>query len=115
MLLQRGINEKYYKAFHPMIRLKGLMQKMHGTKLTKYSRYLYLNPIEGVLINYKTANKFPHMPHTITYLNQITSVEFLRETKWYFSRGQYYMRVSTAEKSQIFFGDNLDVVNFWVH
>ena len=69
MLSVRGINETYYKAFHPIIRLKGLVRKMHGLKLTKYTRYLYLNPIEGVLITYKTANKFPHQPHTITYLN----------------------------------------------
>ena len=25
------------------------------------------------------------------------------------------MSVTTGEKSAIFFGDNLDVVNFWVH
>ena len=39
----------------------------------------------------------------------------MRETKWYFADGQYYMRVATADKTAIFFGDNLDVVNFWVH
>ena len=87
ILKARGMDETYYKAFYPLTRLKGLVHKMHGTKLTKYTRYIYLNPIEGVLITYKTANKFPHMPHTITHLNQITEVEFLRETKWYFSRG----------------------------
>ena len=38
----------------------------------------------------------------------------MRETKWYFSRGYYYMQVATKDKTQIFFDDNLDVINFWV-
>ena len=42
---------------------------MHRTKLTKYPRFIYLNPIEGVLITYKTSNKFPHQPHNIIHLN----------------------------------------------
>lgn len=52
-----------------MIRLKGHLNKMHVTKLTKYMRFLYLNPIDGVLITYKTANKFPHQPNNIIHLN----------------------------------------------
>lgn len=61
MLSMRGIDGKNtYKAFHPLIRLKGNLTKMHISKLTKYMRFVYLNPIEGVLISYKTANKFPH-------------------------------------------------------
>lgn len=39
----------------------------------------------------------------------------MRETKWYFSRGCYYMKVATPDKEQVFFDDNLDVINFWVH
>lgn len=38
----------------------------------------------------------------------------MRQTKWYFSRGQYYMTVATPDKKQVFFADNLDVINFWV-
>ena len=61
MLKNRGLkSDNIYQAFHPLIRLKGHMGKMHRTKLTKYQRFIYLNPIEGVLISYKTANKFPH-------------------------------------------------------
>ena len=114
MLKTRGINEMHYKAFHPLVRLRGSMQKMHRSKLTKYMRYIYLNPIEGVLISYKTANKFPHMPYHIVHLNQIKTVEFMRETKWYFSRSHYYMKIESADKTSIFYDDNLDVVNFWV-
>ena len=69
MLKARGINEIHYKAFHPLASLRGLVHKMHRSKLTKYLRYLYLNPIEGVLITYKTANKFPHVPNIIVHLN----------------------------------------------
>ena len=115
MLRTRGIDSNnYYKAFHPLVRLKGHLIKMHATKLTKYQRFMYLNPIEGVLITYKTANKFPHQPHNIMHLNNITTLEFMRETRWYHSRGQYYMKVATPSKTAVFFDDNLDVVNFWV-
>lgn len=115
MLESRGrSNENPYKPFYPLVRIKGHLQKMHRTKLTKYPRFIYLNPIEGVLISYKTAQKFPHQPNIIIHLNQITQLEFMRETKWYFNRGQYYMKVVTPVKEQIFFEDNLDVINFWV-
>ena len=116
MLKSRGAhNHNAYKAFHPLIRLKGHLSKMHVTKLTKYLRFIYLNPIEGVLISYKTANKFPHQPNNIIHLNQITTLEFMPETRWYFSRGHYYMKVATPDKTQIFFDDNLDVINFWIN
>ena len=59
-LRAKGSPGNPYKAFHPLIRLKGHLTKMHVTKLTKYQRFIYLNPIEGVLISYKTVNKFPH-------------------------------------------------------
>ena len=89
---------------------------MHGTRLKRNQRYLYLNPIEGVLICYKTVNKFPHMPNQIIYLNKIRAVEFMLESKWYFSRGQYYMRVvNSDDKELVFLNDNLDIINFWVH
>ena len=84
-----------YTAFNPLIRLRGTLLKMHVLKLTKYPRLIYLNPIEGVLITYKTANKFPHQPHNIMSLNQITTLEFMLETKWYFSRGCYYIKIAT--------------------
>jgi len=69
LLKERGVNEVYYKAFHPLIRIKGHIHKVHASRLSRYMRYLYLNPIEGVLISYKTVNKFPHIPNVIIYLN----------------------------------------------
>ena len=66
MLVARGIEElNTYKAFHPIVRVRSHINKMHVTKLVHYSRLIYLNPIEGVLISYKTANKFPHQHHNI--------------------------------------------------
>ena len=38
----------------------------------------------------------------------------MRETKWYHSDGRYYMMVATRNKQQIFYSDNLDVINFWI-
>ncbi len=48
-----------YVSYFPLIRLKGVLFKMHRLKLSHYPRYLYLNPIEGVLISYKSQQKFP--------------------------------------------------------
>ena len=51
MLVARGIGQNnVYKAFHPLVRVKGHINKMHVTKLVHYSRLVYLNPIEGVPI-----------------------------------------------------------------
>lgn len=83
-------------------------------KLSSYPRYLYLNPIDGVLISYKAVRNFPHQPHIIQNLKDITILEFMRESKWYFKQGFYYFKVETSEKEQVFYDDNLDVVNFWV-
>jgi len=53
--LKSFLNEKVpYVSFYPLVRLKGLLFKMHRLKLSHYPRYLYLNPIEGVLISYKS-------------------------------------------------------------
>ena len=99
MLVTRGIEElNIYKAFYPIVRVRSHMNKMHITKLVHYSRLIYLNSIEGVLISYKTANKFPHQHHNIMQLNEITTLEFMRETKWYHSDGRYYMMVATKNK-----------------
>lgn len=49
-----------YRVFIPLKRIKGKIQKVHRLKIKSYSRYFYLNPIEGVLISYTSVNKFPH-------------------------------------------------------
>lgn len=43
-----------YLSFFPLIRFKGTIQKMHRLRLSTNQRYLYLNPIEGILISYKS-------------------------------------------------------------
>lgn len=70
-IIKSGLRDRAYAAFCPLIRLKGHFLKMHITKLSKYQRYIYLNPIEGVLISYKNTNKFPHAPNYIINLNNI--------------------------------------------
>jgi hypothetical protein len=46
--------KKPYKSFFPIKRLKGTVKKHHRTGLSSYSRFLYVNPIEGVLISYQS-------------------------------------------------------------
>jgi hypothetical protein len=75
---------------------------------------MYVNPIEGVLISYKTPQKFPQQPNIIIPLKSILNIELMTETKWYFSRNCYYLRVVCEEKEHVYFNSNLDVIQFWV-
>lgn len=65
------------KALYPLRRIKGKIQKVHRLKLNSYPRYIYLNPIEGLLISYNGTNKFPHQPNYIIKLNEITEIQHL--------------------------------------
>jgi hypothetical protein len=103
-----------YGLFCPLVRVKGHLFKMNRFKMSNYPRYIYLNPIEGKLVSYKTANKFPHSPNYVMSLNEITELEYMDKSKWYFKKGQYYFTIGTKEKKSVFFDDNLQVIKFWV-
>jgi hypothetical protein len=60
MLLQFKSNFNTYKVLYPLKRVKVKLKKVHILKLSSYQRYIYINPIEGVLISYNGLNKFPH-------------------------------------------------------
>jgi len=75
--------------------------------MSNYPRYVYLNPIEGKLVSYKTANKFPHSPNYVMNLNEITELYYMKESKWYFKKNQYYFAIGTKEKTSVFFDDNI--------
>jgi hypothetical protein len=77
-------------ALMPLKRVKGKVRKVKNIKFITSFRYLYLNPIEGVLIIYKHTNHFPHKPHHILKLLDIDVVELMLENKWYFGNGFYY-------------------------
>lgn len=94
------------------MRLKGHFVKMGRMKLSHYPRYIYVNPIEGVLISYKNSNKFPHAPNYIINLQDIVVLEFMKESRWFFKPGYYYMHIETKDKEVVFYDDNLDMVNF---
>ena len=76
-----------YLPFFPLKRLKGKLNKVHKLKLNSYSRYLYLNPIDGVLISYENTLKFPHSPNYVIKLDDIKEIKILMEHKWYFKKG----------------------------
>ena len=80
--LKFGNNQSFYQAFYPLKRIKGKLLKVHALRLNSYSRYLYINPIEGVLISYNSANKFPLSPNYIIKLNEITDLRLMQDT-WY--------------------------------
>lgn len=83
-------------------------------KVSNALRYLYLNPIEGVLISYKNANQFPHRPNLIIQLKTLQNLEYLQDRKWYLSNDFHYFSFTTNEKDHIYFDSSLDVVLFWV-
>ena len=78
--------------------MKGRVKKVKNIKFITPYRYLYLNPIEGVIIIYKHTNHFPHKPHHIIKLAEITLCELMMESKWYFGQGLYYFQVKTDER-----------------
>jgi len=110
--------KKPYKSFFPIKRLKGTIKKVHRLGVNNYSRYLYVNPIEGVLISYHSQSKFPHSPSYIIKLNEIRECGVLfedKQAKWFFKRGQYYFIVRSDAKTSYFFLDNLDLINYWTN
>ena len=73
--------KKPYKSFTPIKRLKGTVKKVHRLGMNTYSRFIYVNPIEGVLISYQSQSKFPHSPSYIIKLNEIKECGVLFEEK----------------------------------
>jgi len=45
-------------------------------------------------------------------LQDITLIEFMRESRWFFKNGFYYFRIVASDKENIFYDNNLDMVNF---
>ena len=110
------LQKKPYRSFFPIKRIKGTIKKVHRLGVNNYSRYLYVNPIEGVLISYHSQSKFPHSPSYIIKLNEIREVGVLleeKQVKWFFRRGQYYLIVRSDAKTCYFFLDNLDLIHYW--
>ena len=108
--------KKPYKSFFPIKRLKGTVRKVHRLGMNSYARFLYVNPIEGVLISYQSQNKFPHQPSYIIKLNEIKECGVLleeRQSKWFFKKGQYYFVVRSDNKTSYFYLDNLDLASYW--
>lgn len=108
--------KKPYKSFFPIKRLKGTVKKHHRTGFSSYSRFLYVNPIEGVLISYASQQKFPHSPSYIIKLNEIRECGVLfedKQSKWFFKKGQYHFIVRSDQKTSYFYHDNLDIINYW--
>ena len=87
---QHRLQKKPYKSFFPIKRLKGTVKKVHRLGVSTYSRFLYLNPIEGVLISYQNQSKFPHSSSYIIKLNEIKECCVLfeeKQSKWFFKKG----------------------------
>mmetsp|Transcript_650 Transcript_650/g.761 ORF Transcript_650/g.761 Transcript_650/m.761 type:complete len:99 (+) Transcript_650:1480-1776(+) len=84
--------------------------------MNTYTRFLYVNPIEGVLISYTNQSKFPHSPSYIIKLNEIKECGVLleeRQSKWFFKKGMFYFVVRAETKTSYFFSDNLDLAKHW--
>jgi hypothetical protein len=72
-----------YSTLYPLIRVKGRLNKVHRLRIKSYPRYIYINPIEGVLISYNSVNKFPLSPNYILKLNDINNIKIISDNSWY--------------------------------
>lgn len=72
-------SHKPYKSFFPLKRVKGTVRKVHRLGMNTYYRFVYVNPIEGVLISYQNQSKFPHQPSYIIKLDEIKECSVLFE------------------------------------
>ena len=48
---------KPYKSLYPLKRIKGTVKKVHRLGMNTYQRFIYINPIEGLLISYQNLSK----------------------------------------------------------
>lgn len=78
---QHRQKKKPYQSFFPIKRLKGTIKKVHRLGMNTYTRFIYVNPIEGVLISYQSQSKFPHSSSYIIKLNEIKECGVLLEER----------------------------------
>ena len=107
-----------YRSFFPIKRTKGTVKKVHRLGMNNYARFIYVNPIDGVLISYQNQSKFPHSPSYIIKLSEIKECGVLLEAaqaRWFFKRNHYYFIVRSDSKTSYFFHENLKLVNYWVN
>lgn len=110
-------DQKPYRSFVPLKRLKGTVKKVHRLGMNNYSRLLYLNPIEGVLISYHSQAKFPHSPSYMIKLNEIRECGVLlddKQARWFFKKNFFYFIVRSDSKTSYFFLEDLPAVSHWV-
>lgn len=84
--------------------------------MNSYTRYILVDPVEGVLISYQSESKYPHTPSYIIKLNEIKECGVLleeRQSKWFFKRDQFYFIVRSDAKTSYFFLDKLELAQFW--
>ena len=72
VLNKRGLSQRNpYKAFYPMVQIKGFFSKLHKSRLVKSTKLITLNPIEGVLATYTCCKNIPHKPKDVIHLDDI--------------------------------------------
>ena len=74
-------NNKPYKPFFPLKLLKGTINKVHRLGMNSYLRFIYVNPIEGLLYSFQNLTKFPNSPSYKIKLNDIRECSLLVDEK----------------------------------
>ena len=49
-----------YKAFHPIMQLKGIFGTMQFPWIVKNNQLMHLNPLKGYVALFKDPDHFPH-------------------------------------------------------
>jgi len=115
MLLQFKGYQNSYKVMCPLKRVKGKIFKVHRLKFNSYQRYVYINPIEGVMISYNGVSKFPHQPNYIVKLVDIQEIsDQFQENLWFFKKDMHYLKIKTPSKEIFFYTKSKELTTFWM-
>ena len=101
-----------YKAFYPMVQIKGFFSKLHKSRLVKSTKLITLNPIEGFLATFTCCKNIPHKPKDVVHLDEIQSVVFVKEKKLYHQADTFYLKVIATNKTLVFFDKDLEIILF---
>ena len=71
MIEARKLDVNSYMTYTPLRRMRGHLQYVSRIRIAKTSCLLYLKPVEGALLMFKSDRKFPDQPTRIMYLSQI--------------------------------------------
>ena len=104
-----------YRAFHPMMQLKGSFGTMQFPWIVKNKQLVHLNPLKGYLALFKDTDHFPNQPSEIIHLDEITAAELVIKKRLLHQADCFYMKISTKDKQLVLFDQKSEIINFFLN